>query len=308
MLLSLLWLQSKAATNCQPGEQMSYLAGGSCITGPIIGYSGYSCFKCAPGCYKADIDNHPSYTPPCIPCPTSTYSPIGSAVCEICPPGYGRSSDNSICTSCSPGFYAGGSTGGTSQCTSCPIGTTSIAYGNGFSSSCSICASGYFGTPISPGLSSNGCTLCPAGTWSSRGSEFCSPCPPGTYSLSGAGSCSLCPTGTFGSRAGLQSETCSGVCIGCPSGSTIAPSSALTCVSDDARAISSSLGMLLWPAAHPNNPHDVDLIIAPADVCANQVGFCCEGREHITINNIQRFVIGTASELHMEEAEVLTCN
>lgn len=236
-------------------------------------------------------------------------SRIGSSSCDLCIPGYGKSNADSFeCLKCPPGKYGGGASESILPCSSCPVGTTSNSHGNAFSSSCTLCSSGYFGVPLSPGVTSAGCTICPAGSWSSRGSEYCSPCPPGTFSSSGSGNCALCPQNTYGSQAGLQTNECSGKCAGCPPGTVNPPS--LTCVSGGARGISSSLGIQLWPAAHDDNPQNVDLIIAPSAVCASMVvGGSCAGRQSIIgADNIQRFVVGTAADLHMEQAEALTCD
>ena len=148
--------------------------------------------------------------------------------------------------------------------------------------------------------------------WSPR--PFCDYCPPGTYLPSGASSCSLCPAGYFGNRAGLNSPTCSGACpiaSDCPAGTAYPPSpslSSLSCASGGARAVPTSLGMRLWPAAHPTNPQKVDLIVAPADICEIHRQESCMQRSSISMGGVTLYVVGTAADLNMEPAEDLTCS
>ena len=222
-------------TDCGPGYQRSwdllekkdkYCLGAIALGDkPALVYVAY-CYECAAGCFNAGREYDP-----CKPCAIGTWSLPASSTCDFCAPGYGYlSHDSTECLKCHPGTFAGGSSGSTGACTSCPNGTTTTSHGSAFSSACSACSSGYFGVPQDPGVSASGCTICPAGTWSNRGSEFCLPCPPGTFSLSGRGYCTLCPQNTFGSQAGLTDNTCSGVCEGCPEGSTSSlSSSSLTC-------------------------------------------------------------------------------
>ena len=148
--------------------------------------------------------------------------------------------------------------------------------------------------------------------WSPR--PFCDYCPPGTYLPSGASSCSLCPAGYFGNRAGLTSPTCSGACpiaSDCPAGTAYPPSpslSSLSCASRGARAVPTSLGMRLWPAAHPTNSQKVDLIVAPADICEEHRQESCMQRSSISMGGVTLYVVGTAADLNMEPAEDLTCS
>ena len=160
------------------------------------------------------------------------------------------------------------------------------------------------------------CTPCAAGSFAPQGTTACMPCPPGTYSLVGAASCSLCPAGTFGDHAGLTSNVCSGTCSSCTAGSTSSSAlntaiSSMTCSTANSRAVPSSYGLQIWPAAHPANPQRVDLVIAPATMCAQMSpgGVCTTlAVNQITgSDGITRFVVGTAAAFHMEASETLEC-
>jgi len=147
-------------------------------------------------------------------------------------------------------------------------------------------------------------------SWSPR--PLCDYCPPGTFSLEGSFSCSLCPSGYYGNRAGLTSPTCSGPCpipSECPAGTAYPPSSlsTLSCASGGARAIPSTLGMRLWPAAHPANPQKVDLIVAPLSVCEAHTHQSCSQSSSVSMGGVTLYTVGTASDLHMEPADELTC-
>jgi hypothetical protein len=69
--------------------------------------------------------------------------------------------------------------------------------------------------------------------------------------------------------------------------------------------------MRLWPAAHPQNPQNVDLIVAPDVECRARLGVlsCADvtGLASIAMDGITRYVVGTAAEMNMEPAEELTC-
>jgi hypothetical protein len=146
---------------------------------------------------------------------------------------------------------------------------------------------------------------------------FCLLCPPGTYSLAGAAVCTRCPAGVYGSAAGLTSAACSGACSpasACPPGTAYPPPpppvSGLSCASVGARAAPQSLGLLLWPAAHPANPQRVDLIVATLAVC-QQLGGSCSTAPSNTIAAADGVttlhIVGTAAALHLEAAEQLSC-
>ena len=85
----------------------------------------------------------------------------------------------------------------------------------------------------------------------------------------------------------------------------------MTCLPTDASAIPSSVGLLLWPATHPQNPQRVDLVVAPASTCAQlSPGGVCNTTAANTIIGLDgapRYAIGTAAALNMEGAETLSC-
>ena len=157
------------------------------------------------------------------------------------------------------------------------------------------------------------CVLCTAGSWAPQGATACTPCPAGTYSAAGASSCALCPAGTFGDHAGLTTSACSGACATCTAGSTrpAAASTAMSCSTADARAVPTSYGLQIWPAAHPQNPQHVDLVIAPAAQCAqlSPGGVCTTlaANQIVGADGVTRFVVGTAAAFHMEAGEALSC-
>ena len=73
----------------------------------------------------------------------------------------------------------------------------------------------------------------------------------------------------------------------------------------------SSFGLQIWPAAHPQNPQHVDLVIAPAAQCAqlSPGGVCTTlaANQIVGADGVTRFVVGTAAAFHMEAGETLTC-
>jgi hypothetical protein len=165
---------------------------------------------------------------------------------------------------------------------------------------------------VSPTASPSTSALCLAGSFSFGGTVPCTPCPPGTYSnVIGARNCILCPAGTFGDHAGLSTSACSGSCPSCTAGSTIVSTSSttLTCSSSSVRAIPSSLGLQIWPAAHPSNVQKVDLVIAPLSECIQYLStsLCNSATTFIGSDSITRYVIGTAASLNMEPAEMVQC-
>ena len=193
---------------------------------------------------------------------------------------------------------------------------------------CTSCAAGYIGS------SSGGCTACPAGSWGQNGMLACVLCSPGTYSLAGASSCSLCPAGTFGDHAGLATAACSGECATCTAGSTVAGqagpagppgpagaagpqgppgattvASPLSCSAGAARAVPSSLGLQIWPAANAANVRGVDLLVAPFTLCRQMTSAAaCTAADSVAgTDGVTRFVVGTAAAFNVEPAEALTC-
>jgi DNA-binding beta-propeller fold protein YncE len=191
------------------------------------------------------------------------------------------------------------------------------------------CASGYYGSLSSltrsvvdksySWLTSPNCQPCSSGSYSiftQQGVTSCSLCPPGTYSLGSTSSCTACPSGKYGNRAGLTTSACSGVCqipADCPEGTVYPPppsssSSTLSCASNIARALPTDLNMRLWPAAHPTNINNVDLIVAPEETCKTILNVnTCVDRASVVIDGITRYSIGKAIDLNMEASEMLTC-
>jgi len=156
------------------------------------------------------------------------------------------------------------------------------------------------------------CSPCAAGSFSGPGQSACAPCYLGTYSLAGAPVCTPCPAGTYGASVGLATAACSGACATCGAGAwapASSSSSSLSCVSTGARAAPPSLGLLLWPAAHPGNAQGVDLVVAPVDACASLTSAAaCSAAASVTgADGVVRYVVGTAAALHLEAAEALTC-
>ena len=264
----------------------------------------------------------------------------------ICPPGWVSNGGSFTTLRCCPssantvvGFYGGlNSDGNGCKCESgyfwkhdahacivCPLGSSSavgatscICNNNGYlwdlaSGTCYIPATALPSTTstrsVTPSVTPSASRLypCNAGYFLSDGG--CVPCPPGTYSVAYAAVCQLCPAGTFGSHAGLTSAACSGNCATCSAGSTSRETSSLICVSTDARAVPSSIGLQLWPAAHPLNPQDVDLIVAPLVQCEQMTSSaaCSVASQIAGEDGLMRYVVGTASALNMEAAEIMTC-
>jgi len=87
------------------------------------------------------------------------------------------------------------------------------------------------------------------------------------------------------------------------------PAAALSCASTGVRAAPPALGLLLWPAAHPQNPQGVDLAIAPSAACAQltSAAACAVAASIAGADGVTRYVVGTAAALHVEAAEPLAC-
>ena len=194
------------------------------------------------------------------------------------------------------------------------------------------CAAGSFGASASmirnsdrswswaAGAAAPSCSPCLAGSFAaSSGSAACTPCSPGTFSsATGASSCSPCDAGRYGSSAGLTTSACSGACSppsACAPGTAYPPSAAtitgLSCASSGARASPASLSLMLWPAAHPQNPPPhVDLVVAPLAACQQltSAAACASAASIAGADGVQRYVVGTAAALHLEAAETLACS
>ena len=77
----------------------------------------------------------------------------------------------------------------------------------------------------------------------------------------------------------------------------------------DARAVPASLGLQLWPAAHPSNPQRVDLVVAPLAQCQQMTSnaACAAAATVAGADGVTRYVVGTAAAFKMEADETLTC-
>ena len=300
----------KACAQCPPGlttpASNPLLSGSAGCTGRICGAgSGYtssgSCAPCQPGTFAGADD------------PLFTGSPQPG--CYSCPAGkFANATGGTMCNPCPVGFYA---YAGSPICTACPTGyTTSTTQGVAIAD-CSLCAPGFSPSFSGGGASSLTCTaVCAAGFYAPRGAVKCMPCPPGTYSLEAAAACDPCPAGTFGSSAALASPACSGLCASmaaCPRGTAYPPPPApitdLSCASSGVRAVPASLGLLLWPAAHPSNYRHEDLIVAKLDNCLQLGGTCSTAPSDVIIggDGVPRYIVDTAAALHLEAAEALAC-
>ena len=118
-----------------------------------------------------------------------------------------------------------------------------------------------------------------------------------------------CPAGTFGDRAGLTTDACSGACATCVAGSTTALHAPLTCSAGAARAVPSSLGLQIWPAANAANLRGVDLLVAPLTLCQQMTSAAaCAAADFVAgADGVTRYVVGTAAAFNVEPAEALTC-
>jgi len=247
-------------------------------------------------------------------CLAGTSSHVGSWGCH---PNGGY---NGCCFNCPDGTFSDGNN--ILTCTKCPAGTWSGAaaaactlclpgsYSNEGAPSCSLCGAGTFASKSN----SSSCLPCPAGTWAGPalfpGATSCAICPPGTYSLEGASFCTACPAGTFGASAGLTTSACSGQCPSpaqCKSG-TAFPNT-LACSSGDSRAVPVTLGLQIWPAAHPQNAVQVDLVVAPSALCTQMLSAtaCSAAASIVGSDGIVRYVVGTAAGLNMESSKLMVC-
>ena len=89
-----------------------------------------------------------------------------------------------------------------------------------------------------------------------------------------------------------------------------APSAAMACaVADGARSAPASLGLQLWPAAHPSNAQRVDLVVAPLALCLQMASAaaCAVAATVAGADGALRYVVGTAADLNMVADEALTC-
>ncbi len=129
-----------------------------------------------------------------------------------CPAGYSSLEGSAECNICTPGYYKT-SNDGVVECRICPAGT----YSSTDSSECVDCAAGTYSI-----TGSSECVDCAAGTYSSTGSTECVDCAAGTFSFIRAAVCTQCKIGysTLSSGTVSDSENDSSVCTVCASGFT----------------------------------------------------------------------------------------
>lgn len=78
------------------------------------------------------------------------------------------------------------------------------------------------------------------------------------------------------------------------------------------RAVPASAGLQVWQAAAPGNNQQVDLVVAPLDVCQRMLGassaVCGSAASSVVgADGVLRFVVGTAADLNMQAAETVEC-
>ncbi|EAR81923.2 GCC2 and GCC3 family protein (macronuclear) [Tetrahymena thermophila SB210] len=206
-----------------------------------------SCSLCKPNYYMtkaADSTNSAE----CQPCPnnTATLDPVSQV------------GDATQCTVCVAGYYMTQSyqDGKTAQCQQCPAGSNTnpglnticycydqYASWSTTQNSCQ-CNQGYGGSPATT-MDTQGCTLCPAGQYSSSG--VCVDCPAGTFSSSpGSASCTKCTSGQFATGKGNTS------CQTCPS-STVSLDDFTSCKCVDTSAVFVS-GSCVCPDGYEGTP------------------------------------------------------
>ena len=70
----------------------------------------------------------------------------------------------------------------------------------------------------------------------------------------------------------------------------------------------------MWPAAAPENPRGVDLLVAPLAICQQLAGgeagssATCGSAASVTgADGVTRFVVGTLAQFNMQPAETMRC-
>ncbi|GAB1224199.1 hypothetical protein ENUP19_0180G0018 [Entamoeba nuttalli] len=169
------------ATSCQKCLEQEWSTSGS-----------VTCLQCQANCQECDNTN---------------------GKCQNCPTGYGYDQQKGTCTMCEVGTY---STGSTSLCNPCGVGSFQPQMGQ---SKCELCSDGFYQNleksssckPCSSSCStcskSTGeCLSCKEGYGLSNG--VCSECLPGTHNpIKNTGSCVSCEAGTYSNLPHQQSCT-----------------------------------------------------------------------------------------------------
>jgi len=88
--------------------------------------------------------------------------------------------------------------------------------------------------------------------------------------------------------------------------------SSMACGPAGSRTVPTSSGLLLWPASHPTNPAKVDLVLADLATCKKVTKNACPAQKNtaqqiISPDGVRRFMVGTAAQLKMQQAEEMTC-
>jgi hypothetical protein len=224
---------SISITNCSCIDPYQGPNGGPCdycYQGDWLDIDGHTCHHCAAGRFGSlptPINNascsgicssgyycaEASISSTSEACPINATSPVGSTSINdcYCPLGYsGNAFNGESCEACPLGRYK--SSNGNASCQGCVNGAITTSIASTSIHSCE-CDAGYYGNASST-TTVPWCSICPAGTWSIKGSSVCS----------------LCSMGSFGSTSGSTSSSCTGICsIGyyCPAGST--NSTAMSC-------------------------------------------------------------------------------
>lgn len=217
---------SNACEQCPLGT-MSTLVGATssdvCIPCPAgtygiatsVGISITTCIPCPTGTYNDNL--RATSINDCLSCPMGYACPAGSTTPIPCPVGTFGNSINlgSIlqCTECTSGFYC--SESAMTLPKNCPVGF----YCAGMrTTQPTACPRGRFSVSENSTSLTDGCHLCPAGTYSifSGTTDACQECPIGMYSMmvgaSQAHTCQFCPVGRYANSTGTSS------CHFCPAG------------------------------------------------------------------------------------------
>lgn len=293
--------------NSQCSNGFCMYSTGACPSGWTSNGGSRYTLRCCPtssGVITGFVGGHNADNSGCV-CSSGYFWLQAALACVICPTGSSSSTIGATSCTCTINGYSWDSITGTCFLNPLFTPTSSITPTPTISITASISRSPSLTPTISPSASPT--YPCAAGYFLSVGG--CTPCPPGTYSLAFSAVCSLCPEGTYGSRAGLTTSDCSGVCVSCPAGSTVKETTSLSCISTDTRAVPSTLGLQFWPAAHPLNTQKIDLIVAPLAQCQllTSSTACATAATIVGIDSVMRYVVGTATEYNMEAAETLTC-
>ncbi len=215
----------------------------ACVAGKYKNDTGSAaCSDCAAGTYSTTVGATVATT--CIGCPTSSNSPISSAVLAACTCNVGFTGpDGGVCVLCVAGKYKPAT--GNATCTDCAAGTYSTTLGATVATTCIGCPTSS-NSPISSavlaactcnvgftGPDGGTCTACAAGKYkTATGSMTCTDCGVGTYSTAtGASAVALCTACAAGTFSATVAATVAASCLACPisSNSPISSSAIAAC-------------------------------------------------------------------------------